>query len=510
MALSTSLALAAAAAIFSTPAHAGLYPKSSAVLSITGKTYDTLIAQSNYTSIVEFYAPWCGHCKNLQPAYEKAAQNLKGLAKVAAVDCDDDANKPFCGSMGVQGFPTLKIVRPGKKPGRPIIEDYQGARTAKAIVDAVVEKIPNHVKRVTDTTMDEWLKEANGKAKAILFSDKGTTSALLKSLAIDYLGSVSVAQVRDKEKDTVAKYGITKFPTFVVVPAGSEEPLVYSGDLKKEAMSKFITESTSILPNPDPAPEGVKKSKPKKDKKAEKGFKQYASDRSEDTSSEPVDSSSETLEEETKPSSDTTADFAKPVEAAEPIRSLEYLNTESELHTKCLNPKAKTCVLVLVPREDGKEDGTSNSAELAISNLSDIRHRLSGRGIFPFYAVSDANPLASSIREALSLKANAVEIIATNAKRSWVRRYEGETFGVAELSDWVDSIKMNEGRKEKLPEHLISDADYTTPKSEVPVPEASEEPLAAPKIVTDGGPIIIEEIEEIVDEPWKEDVKDEL
>ena len=48
---------------------------------------------------------------------EKAAKNLDGLANVAAVNCDDDENKPLCGRLGIQGFPTLKIVTPSKKPG---------------------------------------------------------------------------------------------------------------------------------------------------------------------------------------------------------------------------------------------------------------------------------------------------------------------------------------------------------------------------------------------------------
>jgi protein disulfide-isomerase A6 len=112
-------------------------------------------------------------------------------------------NKPFCGQMGVQGFPTLKIVRPGKKPGKPTIEDYQGERSAKGIVNAVKDKVPNSVKRVNDKSLDEWLEANKDGAKAILFSDKGVVSATLRALAIDFAGVVSVAQIRKTEKAAV-------------------------------------------------------------------------------------------------------------------------------------------------------------------------------------------------------------------------------------------------------------------------------------------------------------------
>lgn len=46
---------------------------------------------------------------DLKPAYEKAAKSLIGLAKVAAVNCDDEENKPFCGSMSV-GRPLIRIA----------------------------------------------------------------------------------------------------------------------------------------------------------------------------------------------------------------------------------------------------------------------------------------------------------------------------------------------------------------------------------------------------------------
>lgn len=56
--------------------------------------------------MVEFYAPWCGHCKALEPEWNEAASALKGQIKMAKYDAD--ANKSKGSAMGVSGFPTIK------------------------------------------------------------------------------------------------------------------------------------------------------------------------------------------------------------------------------------------------------------------------------------------------------------------------------------------------------------------------------------------------------------------
>ena len=84
--------------------------------------------------LVEFYAPWCGHCKNLAPEWKKAAKALKGIVTVAAVDAD--AAKSLGGRFEVKGFPTIKLF--GENKNAP--EDYTGARDAAGIVSFATGK----------------------------------------------------------------------------------------------------------------------------------------------------------------------------------------------------------------------------------------------------------------------------------------------------------------------------------------------------------------------------------
>jgi protein disulfide-isomerase A6 len=406
--------------------------------------------------VVEFYAPWCGHCQNLKPAYEKAAKNLQGLAKVAAVNCDDDANKPLCGSLGIQGFPTLKIVRPGKKGGRPVVEDYQGPRTATGIVEAVIDKITNHVVRVTDKEMDKFLDEKNQTTKAILFTEKGTTSALLRAIAIDFLGTITVAQVRSNQAQAVELFGITKFPTLVLLPGGDTDGMVFEGEMKKDAMVEFLAQAGG--PNPDytgkaaPAKEEKKDKKEKKEKKEEK--------KKAEKKDEPAAEEEETTAAPPPP---------PPKPSHPPIPTLMF--TE-ELAKKCLMPKSGTCVLAFVPEEKNEV------ADKALETLAELVHNnvKAGSHLFPFYTIPGVNPSHKTTREKLELSGD-VEIVAINAKRGWWRHYEGE-LDLMGLEAWVDAIRMSEGAKKKLPDGIVLEAEKPAEKAGESADEKSGEPVA--------------------------------
>ncbi|XP_019177239.1 PREDICTED: protein disulfide-isomerase-like [Ipomoea nil] len=83
--------------------------------------------------VVEFYAPWCGHCQRLAPEYEKAASLLSSHdppITLAKIDVSDKVNSEIATKFKIQGFPTIKILRSGGNA----IQEYKGPREADGIV----------------------------------------------------------------------------------------------------------------------------------------------------------------------------------------------------------------------------------------------------------------------------------------------------------------------------------------------------------------------------------------
>ncbi|XP_067411493.1 protein disulfide-isomerase A3 [Emydura macquarii macquarii] len=101
--------------------------RASDVLELGDADFESGLAERPGLVLVEFYAPWCGHCKRLAPEYEAAATRLKGIVPLVKVDCT--ANSNTCNKYGVSGYPTLKVFRDGEEAGA-----YDGPRTADGIV----------------------------------------------------------------------------------------------------------------------------------------------------------------------------------------------------------------------------------------------------------------------------------------------------------------------------------------------------------------------------------------
>ena len=75
-----------------------------------------------------------------------------------------------------------------------------------------------------------------------MITDKGATSALYKSLAIDFKGRMTLAQARDTQANVVKEFSVQKYPTLVVLPGGTTPGVVFTGEMKRDPMYKFMSE----------------------------------------------------------------------------------------------------------------------------------------------------------------------------------------------------------------------------------------------------------------------------
>lgn len=247
-----AVALLAVAAVAS-----AFYEDSGDVVALTEKNFGPLVIGSDHVWVVEFYAPWCGHCKHFVPEFARAAQNLHGIVRVGAVNCDEE--QKLCGSFGVQGFPTVKLFpwstvpvpkgRPGEVTKEPV--DYNGPRRAAALANAAVNMLPSFVQRVDAAAEPEFL--AGRLGKVLLFTDKTSVPTLFKALALEYRGRLSFGYVKSSDAALVAKYGVTQFPAVLVVPRpgkgksegkdaseSESEPVRYTGKVAVDALNAFL------------------------------------------------------------------------------------------------------------------------------------------------------------------------------------------------------------------------------------------------------------------------------
>eukprot|EP00238_Polyblepharides_amylifera_P001619 CAMPEP_0196570874 /NCGR_PEP_ID=MMETSP1081-20130531/1044_1 /TAXON_ID=36882 /ORGANISM="Pyramimonas amylifera, Strain CCMP720" /LENGTH=490 /DNA_ID=CAMNT_0041887555 /DNA_START=80 /DNA_END=1552 /DNA_ORIENTATION=- len=134
--------------------------------------FEALVAENDFV-VVEFYAPWCGHCKKLAPEWEKAATTLKedkATVKLAKCDATEDENKDLATRFDIKGYPTLKIFRNGDTVG----EEYKGPREAEGIVKFLKKQSgPASVLLTSKDQVEDFLK-ADAAVVGLLSSLEGS------------------------------------------------------------------------------------------------------------------------------------------------------------------------------------------------------------------------------------------------------------------------------------------------------------------------------------------------
>lgn len=184
-------------ALFLLAAHAVLAEN---VQTLTSSNFQSTLDGNEFV-LVEFYAPWCGHCKSLAPEYESAATKLKDEgSNVVLAKVDATAEQDI--SEGVTGFPTLKFYINGK----PI--EYNGGRTADSIVSWLKKKSGPAVSKITTEAELEKIKSDN-PVVAVLVGINEAFESVAKTLELPFVhadGEELKTLLGGKEGITVFKH----------------------------------------------------------------------------------------------------------------------------------------------------------------------------------------------------------------------------------------------------------------------------------------------------------------
>jgi protein disulfide-isomerase A6 len=133
----------------------------SVVTDLIPSNFDKVVLQSGKPALVEFFAPWCGHCKTLAPIYEELAQVFAHAEnKVTVGKVDADEHRELGKRFGVQGFPTLKWF--DGKSDKP--EEYKGGRDLESLSSWITDKTgikPRGAQK--EASKVEFLNDANFK-----------------------------------------------------------------------------------------------------------------------------------------------------------------------------------------------------------------------------------------------------------------------------------------------------------------------------------------------------------
>lgn len=104
-----------------------LFVSASAVLQISDNLEETIASKNTF---VKFFAPWCGHCKAMKPAWDQLGEEFAASSSVAIADADcTGAGKEACEKFGVSGYPTIKYFKDGNTAG----EAYNGGRDIESL-----------------------------------------------------------------------------------------------------------------------------------------------------------------------------------------------------------------------------------------------------------------------------------------------------------------------------------------------------------------------------------------
>ncbi|ORX57180.1 disulfide isomerase [Piromyces finnis] len=207
--------------------------------------------------LVEFYAPWCSHCKDLKPTYEALADSYDHVKeKVYISRIDADKYKSVVKSQGIKGFPTIKLYMPGSKTGI----EYTKEKTLEDLVKFVdentglignIKPIQSFVVDLDESNFDEIVGDPSKHVMVEFYAPwcghckklKPTYEKVAKDFHKEK--NIIIARVDATANDSLnTRYRIGGYPTVYFFEANkrNENPVSFAEGREEIAFVRFLNE----------------------------------------------------------------------------------------------------------------------------------------------------------------------------------------------------------------------------------------------------------------------------
>ncbi|KAH1064743.1 hypothetical protein J1N35_029730 [Gossypium stocksii] len=206
------------------------------VLELDESNFDSAISSFDYI-LVDFYAPWCRHCKLLSPQLDEAAPVLAGLKEpivIAKVNADKFTR--LASKHDVDAYPTLKLFMHG------VSMEYYGPRKADSLVQYLKKFVSTDVSiLISDSAISDFVEEAGTFFP--IFIGFGLNETVLSNLAVKYKKRAWFSVAKDFSDEAKVLYDMEKVPALVAIHPNFKQQSIFYGPFEGEFLEDFIKQN---------------------------------------------------------------------------------------------------------------------------------------------------------------------------------------------------------------------------------------------------------------------------
>ncbi|XP_073004372.1 protein disulfide isomerase-like 5-2 [Typha latifolia] len=219
------------------------FPRDGTVIELDDSNFDAAIAAFDFI-LVDFYAPWCGHCKRLSPELDTAAPVLAGMSEpILIAKINADKYTKLASKYEIDGFPTMKLFMHG------IPVEYTGPRKAELLVRFLKKFVAPDVSLLeSDSAIRDFVEAAGSNFP--IFIGFGLNESVIVDYGSKYKKKAWFSVAKDFSEEMMVAYDFDKVPALVFLHPKYNEQSVFYGPFEGDFLEEFIRQNQLPLAVP--------------------------------------------------------------------------------------------------------------------------------------------------------------------------------------------------------------------------------------------------------------------